>query len=199
MRQLTLSDLCGMRGAKLSALVCLVLAPGVSQEFIERTTGYTDKPISQALAWLQENQFVVKSSGGWRLSEGFQLALPMPTLELPYDCPTASRNNSDSVNDDSLSGGENVDESSLIDESRKVSDSEAELAKWGIVVNATTRPLLALTVKEIGETVARAQSAGYGVSKSSGYLVACLCGTLKTRKHQDRRLSNERYTDWEER
>ena len=208
MRQVALSDLAGLKGAKLSILVCLVLAPGgVSQEFIERTINFTDKPVSQALMWLSENQFIVESSGGWRLADGFQLALPMSSSALPMpvsvrtetdDCPTASRNNSDSVNDDSLSSGENLDESSLISESRKVSESEAALASYGIVINDRTRPLLALTVKEIGATVARARVAGWGVDKTTGYLVACLCGTLKTRRYVDNRPLNERYDQWNE-
>jgi len=51
-----------LKGPALSVVVLLILNPGgVSQEFLERSSGYTDKPISQALAYLAETGRIVKT------------------------------------------------------------------------------------------------------------------------------------------
>lgn len=67
-----------LKGAPLSCLVLLMLAGmPVSNEWLCMMSGYTDKPVAQALKLLSspEHQLVCRTSGGWRLSDAFQLAL----------------------------------------------------------------------------------------------------------------------------
>lgn len=76
-----------LKGAPLSCLILLVLAGmPVSNEWLCRMSGYTDKPISQALKLLSspEYQLICHAAGGWRIADAFQLVL-------------ASRNFSDSA------------------------------------------------------------------------------------------------------
>jgi hypothetical protein len=61
------------KGAALSILVLLAtnqqLGGGaVTQEWLERHSGYTDKPVSQALAYLSETGRILRTSAGWVLA-----------------------------------------------------------------------------------------------------------------------------------
>jgi hypothetical protein len=57
-----------MKGTPLSIIIALGLVhQRVSQEWLERSTGYTDKPISQALQYLREVGLVDQTSSGWQL------------------------------------------------------------------------------------------------------------------------------------
>jgi len=59
----------------------LVLVPQpVSQEWLERATGYTDKPISQALQYLHEVGLVDKTHSGWQLIKENVNQLPLAVL-----------------------------------------------------------------------------------------------------------------------
>jgi hypothetical protein len=55
----------------------------VGAEWIERATGYTDKPVDNALKFLEENQYITHNTRyGWQLGNGvMQLPLMMPELE----------------------------------------------------------------------------------------------------------------------
>ena len=67
-----------LKGAPLSCFVLLLFSgTSVSNEWLCRMSGYTDKPIAQALKLLAgpEYQLICKSRGGWTLSKDFQLAL----------------------------------------------------------------------------------------------------------------------------
>ena len=104
-----------LKGAPLSCLVLLMLAGmPVSNEWLCMMSGYTDKPVAQALKLLSspEHQLVCRTSGGWRLSDAFQLALinrnfsdstttaiPLSLINLNTDnaVVVASRNFSDSL------------------------------------------------------------------------------------------------------
>ncbi len=91
-----------LKGAPLSIVLVLSLVhQRVTQEYLERATGYTDKPVSQALAYLQEVGLADHTSAGWQLIEQAVKQLPLPLAldekvqetEKPGDL---SRNNSDS-------------------------------------------------------------------------------------------------------
>jgi len=73
----------------------------VTQEFLERSTGYTDKPVAQALSYLQDNGFVNHNHQGWLLIKEKVEQFPLPTqyLEEKYNSDTLGpgRNNSDPV------------------------------------------------------------------------------------------------------
>jgi hypothetical protein len=57
-----------LKGAPLAILITLSLVrQPVTKEWLERTTGYTDKPASQALAYLTENGLALGTQAGWQL------------------------------------------------------------------------------------------------------------------------------------
>jgi len=67
-----------MKGAPLSVIVLLTLARvAMTNEMLCAGTGYSDKTISGAVGYLEEIGLVVRASGGWVISEGEQLALPL--------------------------------------------------------------------------------------------------------------------------
>ncbi len=65
-----------LKGAALACLNLLMLCrTPVLQEWLERYSGYTDKPVSQAMAYLSEEGWAVKTKGakpGWVLADGLQ-------------------------------------------------------------------------------------------------------------------------------
>jgi len=76
--------LCELKGAKLSIVIALgLVSQRVSQEWLERATGYTDKTVSQALAYLEEYGFTTHTNAGWQLSsdQARQLVMPMQLEE----------------------------------------------------------------------------------------------------------------------
>ncbi len=70
-----------LKGAPLSILMVLSMVhQRVTQEYLERSTGYTDKPVSQALAYLQEIGLADHTRSGWQLIKSDRLQLPMPLV-----------------------------------------------------------------------------------------------------------------------
>jgi hypothetical protein len=66
-----------LKGAPLAIVVLLTMTPiPVTKDWLARSSGYTDKPVSQACSYLKENGWIDCSSAGWFLAEGFQLPLP---------------------------------------------------------------------------------------------------------------------------
>ncbi len=108
-----------LKGAPLSIWMVLSLVhQRVTQEYLERATGYTDKPVSQALAYLQEIGLADHSNAGWQLVKETAKQLPL-TLRIdegeeqekeqiamsdenqehpPRNDNNLGRNNSDSLN-----------------------------------------------------------------------------------------------------
>lgn len=72
-----------LKGAPLSIVFVLSMAQQrVTQEWLERATGYTDKPVSQALAYLQEIGLADHTRSGWQLTgQARQLPLPLELLD----------------------------------------------------------------------------------------------------------------------
>jgi hypothetical protein len=67
-----------LKGAPLSVVMLLTLIrTGLSNGAICNGTGYSDKSVSSALSYLEEIGMVARSSAGWKMVEGIQLALPM--------------------------------------------------------------------------------------------------------------------------
>jgi hypothetical protein len=95
-----------LKGAPLSIVFILsMVQQRVTQEWLERATGYTDKPVSQALAYLQEIGLVDHSRSGWQLtSQAQQLPLPL----------------------DLLDGGQETDEGAAADASGAAADASAK-------------------------------------------------------------------------
>lgn len=72
-----------LKGAPLSILFALsIVHVRVSQAWLEGVTGYTDKPISSALSYLEEVGLADHTSSGWKLT-GKAKQLPLPLEELP--------------------------------------------------------------------------------------------------------------------
>ena len=71
-----------LKGAGISILVLLSVSPvPVTQKWLEIHSGYSDKPVSDALYYLREHGFSVKAARGWLISDCVkQLPLPMGCL-----------------------------------------------------------------------------------------------------------------------
>jgi len=77
-----------LKGAPMSILFVLhCIAPQrVTQAFLERHTGYTDKPIAQALDYLNDLQYIDHTPAGWQLTrEALQLPLAIPEIAAQAD------------------------------------------------------------------------------------------------------------------
>src|SRR4030066_2404251 len=67
-----------LKGAPLSIIMVLSrVSQRVTQEYLERSTGYTDKPVSQALQYLQEVGLADHTQSGWQLVEENAKQLPL--------------------------------------------------------------------------------------------------------------------------
>lgn len=184
-----------LKGPALSVVVLLILNPGgVSQEFLERSSGYTDKPISQALAYLRETGRIVKTRAGWSLIAGLQLPLTYQEC-LPcgdnLDTIGQGRKNSDSTTTTKLSNEViNIDISSS-NRSRKNSDSDKyggkseeevmsiyqELAYGSVFRNDRVDELVAqdyITVEYVKGWRLHQKSIGRGGSNWAGLLIKIL-------------------------
>jgi hypothetical protein len=144
-----------LKGAPLSIIFALhLVTQRVTQEWLERTTGYTDKPVSQALQYLAEVGLVDQNGSGWQLvkENARQLPLMMQIEEVVSEKPeetqeredptdtaqieetaqnqtddiALSRNNSDSVN---LSKLEVVNTNILINDSSHLTNLSGEVGK----------------------------------------------------------------------
>lgn len=124
-----------LKGAPLSIVMVLSLVTQrVSQEYLERATGYTDKPVSQALAYLREVGLADHTSSGWMLIRGRAQQLPM-VMEMEENIePQRSQSDVDEGEEDITSLTENNDGNEIAssddrchpprnDESRNNSDS----------------------------------------------------------------------------
>jgi len=109
-----------LKGAPLSiVLVLQFVTQRVTQEYLERSTGYTDKPVRQALEYLREIGMVDHTREGWLLCQAQQLVLGLGQEEL-----TAETQRSDEV----IEGGEEQEKSDTDGVSRNNSDSIAAAA-----------------------------------------------------------------------
>ena len=146
------------KGAALSILVLLAtnqqLGGGaVTQEWLERHSGYTDKPVSQALAYLSETGRITRTSAGWVLAgapskEVAQEQIPISLTPLPpegkagrkfSDSPTASAAIDPPI--DSIQAEAEEKGVGIIPTPANLEHVEANLAafkKWGVGRNEKT-------------------------------------------------------------
>ncbi len=65
-----------LKGAPLAVLIAmLIVHTRVTAEWLALVTGYSDKPVTQALKLLSAYGWVIKNQGGWQIKEGVQLPL----------------------------------------------------------------------------------------------------------------------------
>jgi hypothetical protein len=65
-----------LKGAPLAVLLALAWTRArVSADYLVTVTGYTDKPVTQALKLLTAYGWITKVMGGWQISAGVQLPL----------------------------------------------------------------------------------------------------------------------------
>lgn len=162
-----------LKGAPLSILMVLTMVhQRVLQGYLERATGYTDKPISKALAYMREVGLVDETCSGWQLIKEKVMQLPL-ILELEEDNSSSnkgidpsnkgfqplviqpddvqlSRNNSDSLITTTLSNNELNSSVVVISNNetiRKNSEFEANLEEFkqcGISRNKRTESLASM-------------------------------------------------------
>jgi len=187
---------CEFKGAKLSIIIVLGLVhQRVSQEWLERNTGYTDKTISQALAYLEEYGFTDHTNAGWQLTSEKARQLVMP-LELEEENTTEqekednvviidadqdknvnpSRNYSDSLTTTTLSNKDLIDsvvvDSSNNARSRNYSDFEDNLEEFkrlGVGKNKRTEALARM--KHVNPEYIRAHLKGLKKKDSKGLAI----------------------------
>lgn len=139
-----------LKGAPLSVVVLLMMTGvGMSNGAICNGTGYSDKSVAGALSYLEEIGMVVHSSGGWRMADGMQLALPMveETGE-NLDTNGESRRISDSeplvnivVNDSNINDLTTNLSNTSGEESEKFRENLAVMAEQGIRATEKTKAL----------------------------------------------------------
>ena len=103
-----------LKGAPLSIIMVLsMVQQRVTQEYLERSTGYTDKPVSQALAYLQEIGLADHTRSGWQLIKSDRIQLPLPLAlegeDLRQDEPDREYKNADE-------GSRNISDSLKLEE-----------------------------------------------------------------------------------
>ena len=127
-----------LKGAPLSIIMVLSLVQQrVSQEYLERSTGYTDKPVSQALAYLQEIGLADHTRSGWQLIKSDRIQLPLPLA----------------LEGEEIEQAEPVPENKTVNElSRNISDSlklEEEVNLTNKIFNSSSDSLKAEQVGKI--------------------------------------------------
>jgi hypothetical protein len=155
-----------LKGAPLSILMVLsIVHQRVTQEYLERATGYTDKPVSQALAYMQEIGLADHTNAGWQLIKANVMQLPLPLMmedqveeeeiassdqtkeRPPRNDNILSRNISDSLITTTLNNNNLLDSVVVISNNavnRNNSDFEANLEEFkqqGIGINKRTEAL----------------------------------------------------------
>lgn len=80
-----------LKGAPLAVLLAMYWTRmTVSADWLVTVTGYSDKPVTQALKLLTAYGWTVKSRGGWSLAEGVQLPLMSGESEKFRSCSSSS-------------------------------------------------------------------------------------------------------------
>ncbi len=108
-----------LKGAPLACFMLLLLSNDpVSNEWLCRMSGYTDKPIAQALKLLSSDEYklVRRSRGGWILSHAFQIVLGQEESRKNSVPTTTTYINTNPIKEE------------VVAVSRKNSDSEREAA-----------------------------------------------------------------------
>lgn len=123
--QLTTSQLRGLKGSPLSVLMAMIMVgQPVGAEWLERTTGYTDKSVLSSLLFLEEAGYIQRNGRYAWVITGDQVQLPLMVTRRPLM-------ESPSEEEDPMPAGEIASSQSLLamtgieeGETRNNSDSE---------------------------------------------------------------------------
>ncbi|MFC1996993.1 hypothetical protein ACFLXI_05220 [Chloroflexota bacterium] len=200
-----------LKGAPLSVLMALMFAgkEAANQAWVARNTGYTDKSVRQALDYLVEHGFVIRTGRGWMISDGSgQIALQIPPevayLELDHPCVDPDnfdlddqiRNNSGSpisiVNKVLKDSNDSVNTNN---ECRNNSDKSPQFSAFpeigqalmdaGIRENARTRRLLGrISPRDVRTTVAKIRDDPLHDLSETGLMVTILEGVAQRNEHR---------------
>lgn len=124
-----------LKGAPLSIVMLLQCAQQrVTQEWLERCSGFTDKPVSRALDYLAEIGMVDHTRSGWQLTRG-AVQLPLMAVELEAgedDHPAMDDDPAGGKDENSDDGpaGEGEPQSPVTEESRNISDSNSSTSTY---------------------------------------------------------------------
>lgn len=115
-----------LKGPPLAVLIALMIAgQPVQGNWLARVTGYTDKPVRQALELLQEYGMITRNGRyAWQVAAGN--ARQLPFTDLDSQLPATTRNNSDSLTTTTAATIEGCEEKQQkqLKRNRKNSDSD---------------------------------------------------------------------------
>ncbi len=130
-----------LKGAPLSVILALGVADQpVSMDWIAGSTGYSHKPVSQALAYLQEIDLVERTRSGWVLKRGAASQLPLAPILEPEDGKFPTTTTTTDIHTEDTVVVEEV-QNSIPDpeEQRRLQDRLAALVDCGIGEPARSR------------------------------------------------------------
>lgn len=129
--EMTVSMIRALKGAPLSCLMILALSgQPLSAQYLERTSGYSDKTVNSALLLLEDFKLVSRNGRyNWQITAGAK-QLPLMNLEIEdssnEEIPVDKIKDGSSDEDDSVDeiSGENPDNSDYFGGTRRNSESE---------------------------------------------------------------------------
>ena len=90
MLEFNVSQVRELKGAPLSVIALLSISPlPVSQDWLARSSGYTDKPIHQACQYLQEQGLISNTRSGWFMPKATQAPLVIQSVAEPLQALAA--------------------------------------------------------------------------------------------------------------
>ena len=90
MLEFNVSQVRELKGAPLSVIALLSISPlPVSQDWLARSSGYTDKPIHQACQYLQEQGLIERTRSGWFMPKAAQAPLAIQNEAEPVQALAA--------------------------------------------------------------------------------------------------------------
>lgn len=135
----------GLKGAPLSCLIVMALVgQPVTAEFLERHTGYTDKPINAALLLLQDIGMITRNERyAWRIAIN---VTQLPLMILPDE-------NEPDIVQDSVDSDQQEPNSEITDTTRNNSESEKfrVLSSSSRSIDLTSKELIDLPLLDLAD------------------------------------------------
>lgn len=166
-----------LKGAPLSCLILLIMAEmPVSNEWLCMMSGYTDKPIAQALKLLSspEYQMAVRVSRGWRIAKGLQMVLPLINRNFSVSATTAIDSLNTELNDsvvvevgrnfsETLEEHENPNFDDNLKMCKRLGIGEPSASRISDGFNVLGEPIVPGFIKAHVESLARGEKVGLAI------------------------------------